>query len=497
MTPSLPRCLFLAVAGLAAALAASAAELRKPNIVLILADDLGYGDLSCYNPKTGVATPNIDRLAAEGVRFNQFYSAGNVCSPSRRALLTGRYPSRLGEWAEAYACPPGCADVSAEAAPVFARYLKQAGYATGSFGKWNIGEAPGVSTPEAQGFDYWIGSFHNHSYFAHRRDQGTKDFWENGVLAPQYEGRYSDDIFIERAMDFIRAQRSKPFFVYLPICTPHTPFQDPDEPEDNERAARWNRADGKKEKPPQPSDRPLLAKMVRHVDARLGELFRLLAAFGLEQNTLVILTSDNGGTPASINAPLRGFKQGMLEGGIRVPTLIKWPGVYPAGRVSEQVGIGMDLAATIVAAAGATPFIRTGHAFDGIDLTPIVTGAQGESERALGWRRRNWSLAPAGINDVWAEAYRKGRWKYLKEFKEAPAFARSITSAYPTEGYVEMLFDLGADQGEQTDLARRHPEKLTELRTEFEAWKERVVNKTSRFIVPFPDQYARTGTARP
>ena len=166
--------------------------MTPPNIVLILMDDLGYGDLSCYNPNSGIFTPNIDRLAAEGIRFTQFYATSNICSPSRRALLTGRYQSRLGEWAEAYRGTPTFDAVSGTDEPCFSQYLKKAGYATGSFGKWNIGEVNGVSTPDAQGFDYWIGSFHNHSYFGHKRDNGTDDFWENGELAPQYAGQYSD-----------------------------------------------------------------------------------------------------------------------------------------------------------------------------------------------------------------------------------------------------------------------------------------------------------------
>ncbi len=147
----------------------------RPNIILILMDDLGYGDLGCYNPTIGISTPNIDKIAEEGIRFTQFYATSNICSPSRRALLTGRYQSRLGEWAEAYRGTPTRDAVSGTDEPCFAQYLKKAGYATGSFGKWNIGEVNGVSTPDAQGFDCWIGSFHNHSYFGHRRDNGIHE----------------------------------------------------------------------------------------------------------------------------------------------------------------------------------------------------------------------------------------------------------------------------------------------------------------------------------
>ena len=323
-----------------AALVVAGAERPRPNVVFILMDDLGYADLSCYNPQSGISTPNIDRLARRGVRFTQFYAASNVCSPSRRALLTGRYPSRLGEWAEAYPSTPGDDAISARNEPCFPLFLKQSGYATGSFGKWNIGSSNGVSTPDAQGFDYWIGSFHNHTYFGHNRNHGLKDFWENGVLAPQYDGRYSDDIFIDKAIEFIKANRHKPLFVYLPLCTPHSPFQDPANPTEGPELAGWNQkgADRKSDHPPAPQDRPILKKMLEHVDGRIGDLMQTLTDLGLDQNTIVVLTSDNGGTPASLNTPLRGFKHGMLDGGIRVPAIIVWPGVYPEGKVTSQVG---------------------------------------------------------------------------------------------------------------------------------------------------------------
>jgi arylsulfatase A-like enzyme len=462
----------------------------KPNVVLILADDLGYSDLSCYNSDYGIHTPNIDRLASEGVRFTQFYAPSNICSPSRRALLTGRYQSRLGEWAEAYPGIPTRDAVSGDEEPVFAQYLKKSGYATGCFGKWNIGEVNGVSTPDAQGFDYWIGSFHNHTYFGHKRDKGIKDFWENGILAPQYDGQYSDDVFIDKAIEFIKENAETPFFVYLPLCAVHTPFQDPDDPVEGEHLSWWNDKHSTiGRNPPSIEDRPFLGKMLRHMDTRIGDLLKTLSDLDLEYNTIVIFTSDNGGTPASINEPLSGFKQGVLEGGIRVPAIIKWPGVYPEGTLSSQVGIMMDFSQTIVSATGSGIFIESGRKFDGIDLTPILTGSEEEAERTLGWRRRNWNSGENGFNAVWAEAYIKGDWKYIKEFNETPGYARSIAENDSGVGYVELLYNLKDDISEKYNLAENNPEKLKELREDFERWKSEVVEKDKHYKIPFPDQY--------
>ena len=467
------------------------AQKPQPNIVLILADDLGYSDLSCYSSEFGFHTPNIDGLAGDGVRFTQFYAPSNICSPSRRALLTGRYQSRLGEWAEAYPGIPTGDAVSGDKEPVFAQYLKKSGYVSGCFGKWNIGEVNGISTPDAHGFDYWIGSFHNHSYFGHKRDNGIRDFWENGILAPQYDGQYSDDVFIDKAIEFIKDNSEKPFFIYLPLCSVHSPFQDPGNSVEGEALSWWNDKNSSRgKKPPSVEDRPVLGMMLRHIDTRIGDLLKTLADLDLDQNTIVIFTSDNGGTPACVNKPLSGFKQGILEGGIRVPAIIKWPGVYPEGKISTQVGIMMDLSRTIVTATGSGKYVEQGRIFDGIDLTPILCGEKAETERSLGWRRRNWNIGNNGFNSVWAEAYIKGDWKYIKEFNETPGFARSVPENDPRTGYVELLFNLKSDISEESNLALENPEKLEEMRNEFKRWKSEVVEKDKHYAIPYPDQYS-------
>lgn len=467
-----------------------AAEPVKPNIVFILADDLGYGDLTCYHPGSDIATPHIDRLAKEGVRFTRFYAASNVCAPSRRGILTGRYPSRLGEWAEAYQTTPEDTVINAKDEPCFPLFLKQAGYVNGMFGKWNIGSVNGVSTPDAQGFEYWIGSHHNTSHFGHRNG-GTPDFRENGKPAPQYDGQFADDVFVDKAIGFIKDNRDKPFFVYLALFTPHAPFQDPADPNEAGRPdlAVYNEPGAKSLGPPNPTDRPMVKKMIQHVDQRIGDLLKTLVDLGLEENTLVIFTSDNGGERAGINRPLSGFKQQMLEGGIRVPTIMKWPTKVPAGKISDQSGISMDLTRTILAVAGAEVHVPKGREMDGMDLMPVLTGEVEEFERSFFWRRREWKPGAKGENTVWTESIIKGDWKYIKEFQQAPGYGRAQLEPYNKEGYAELLFNLNQDIAEKKNLAVERPAKLLAMRREFEQWRAKIVDRHRHYRIPVADQY--------
>lgn len=487
MKRNLPR--LLSIAGV---VFSSAFELfcqQRPNIIFIVADDLGYGDLTCYNPISGISTPNIDQIATEGVKMNNFYAAASISSPSRRAILTGRYPSRLGEWAEAYPTTPNDTAISAFAEPCFPVYLKKAGYTNGMFGKWNIGSVYGVSTPDAHGFGYWIGSMHNISHFGHRRDNGLLDFFENGKPAPQYEGQFADDVFVNKAIGFIKDNKRKPFFVYLSFLTPHSPFQDPSNPIEGDEVGWWNKKGApaiQGKQPPGWEDRPVMKKMIEHIDQRIGDLMKTLIELGIEQNTLIIFTSDNGGTPASINLPFSGFKQGLLEGGIRVPTIIKWPGVLPKATVSNQAGISMDLSQTIVTAAGADKYISKKRKLDGVDLRPLLSGKKKSKERFFCWRRRDWS---SKRNDVWAEAYINGEWKYIKEFNQTPDYAKSLKGDYPEAGFVELLFNLKTDVSEQQNLAEKYPKKLIEMRKAYEEWRKKTVNKDKHYRIPAPDQY--------
>jgi N-acetylgalactosamine-6-sulfatase len=244
-------------------------------------------------------------------------------------------------------------------------------------------------------------------------------------------------------------------------------------------------------KSPSWEDRPVMTKMIEHVDHRIGDLMATLDELGLKENTLVIFTSDNGGTPASVNAPLRGFKQGVLDGGIRVPAIVRWPCCYPANEVSHQPGILMDFSRTILEATGSMSHLDAGRELDGIDLTPLLTGNETYGSRTFGWRRREWDLGQNGYNNVWAEAYIKDEWKYIKEFAEAPAYARSVEGEYPSSGYIELLYNLSEDIHEEHNLASTHLEKLDQLRSELARWKRDVAAGHKHYRIPFPDQYAR------
>jgi len=461
---------------------------RQPNIIFILADDLGYGDLKCYNKNSDIVTPNIDKLAENGIRFTQMHSASNVCAPSRRAILTGRYPSRLGEWAEAYQTTTDDDVINPKNEPCFPIYLKKAGYTNGMFGKWNIGSKEGVSTPDAQGFDYWIGAHHNTSYFGHKKG-GKLDFWENGEPAPQYSGIYADDVFFDKSIEFIKKNRDTPFFIYLGLFTPHSPYQDPANPAEGPELDYMNKPGVKPIGPPAWADHPVMKKMVEHIDNRIGDLVQTLKNLSLDENTLIVFTSDNGGTPASVNYPLSGFKQGMLEGGIRVPSIVKWPAVYPAGQVSDQASISMDFSKTIIAAAGADKYVPKKRELDGINLSPILSGKKKEKERALFWRRREWHSGAKKYNNVWAEAYIKGDWKYIKEFNEAPLFAKSVKEKQYPEPFIELLFNQKEDVSEKHDLAIQNPEKLAELRKEYERWRKKTVDRHKHYKIIIIDQY--------
>lgn len=465
------------------------AQKQKPNIIFILADDLGYGDLTCYNQNSDISTPNIDKIAEQGIRFTNFYAASNVCAPSRRAILTGRYPGRLGEWAEAYPTTPDDVAINAENEPCFPLYLKKAGYTNGMFGKWNIGSVGGISTPDAQGFDYWIGSHHNTSYFGHKL-RGEVALWENGKPVPQYEGIFADDLFIDKAIHFVKKNRKKPFFVYLALFTPHSPYQDPENPIEGPELDYMNIKGAKKTSgPPAWSDHPVMTKMIEHVDKRIGDLLNTLEELKLDENTLIVFTSDNGGTPASVNTPLSGYKQGMLEGGIRVPGLVKWPAKYPQGVVSDQAGISMDFSKTIVSAAGADAYIPKERILDGIDLTPILAGEEEKQDRGLYWRRREWKSGERAYNKVWAEGYVEGNWKYIKQFNEAPQWAKVRLGKYPPIGYIEMLFNLDEDIAEQTNLATENLDKLAEMRAEYEQWRKSTILRHRNYKMQEHDQY--------
>ena len=454
----------------------------QPNIIFMLADDLGYGDLSCYNPDTKgespnatpIKTPHLDQMAKNGVRFTDFHSAAPICSPSRRALLTARYPSRLGEWAEAYRGSPDGLVASKE--PTISMWLKQAGYDTACYGKWNVGEINQVSCPSSHGFDDWLIIDHNTGYFEHQNQnkncEGREMLFKNGYeRVTHLKGQYLTDIWIDKAIHFVEEKRDKPFFIYLPFAVPHTPLQDPH---------KGPVAFDTQPKKGTPEARDAFVKMVEYLDTSIGRLFESLKKRGVMDNTLIVFTSDNGGNMSSNNWPLKNKKQYLEEGGIRVPMLMMWKDHIPANSVNHQTSIMMDTSLTLLEAANASQHIPSDRDLDAIDLMPsIQKGSSEYEERTLGWRRRDW--APH-FNILRDEAFRQGDWKYIRTYK--PAKGKNTRSHL----YKDEIYHLKKDIGETQGLKKTMPEKYQELKKGFEKWKKDTVNLNSDYNIPKPDQ---------
>jgi arylsulfatase A-like enzyme len=408
-------------------------------VVLIVLDDLGYGDLGCFGCPD-IRTPYIDRLARQGVKLTSFYANGPVCTPTRAALMTGRYQQRVGlEWA----ISPGQKEPGLPVEePSLPRMLKQAGYATALFGKWHLGYRREFG-PLAHGFDEFFGLLSaDIDNYSHREITGEPDLYE-GDQPVQRKG-YMTDLLTQRAVAFIESHASKPFFLEIAYNAVHWPFQPPDRPDDVREVRTWYKG-----------TRRDYAKMLERVDDGVGAILGALERRGLTDRTLVILTNDNGGEQLSRGAPLAGYKGYLLEGGIRVPCLIRWPGRLASGKVSSLPAITMDLTATILAATGATP--PEGRKLDGLDLVPILSGKTPAPERTLFWR-----IDPRR-SAQWAA--RKSKWKYIR-------YAGG-----------ELLFDLDADIGERRDLSLRHPAIVTELREELARWEAEIARERPRFSV--------------
>lgn len=441
--------------------AASGAEPAKPNIILILADDLGYGELGCYGGP--VKSPHIDRLAAEGVRCTDGYAAFPVCSPSRAAILTGRYPQRFGPTYEDY-FGHGSPELDPVEHPTIGQLMKEAGYRTGCFGKWNVSNRN--RTPaNVFGFDCWVGLHLNHDFYTHKLvANGEHDLFKDGKPFDR-KGTWSDTIFADEAIQFIKVESEKPFFIFLPFQAPHDPVQDPNQP----FAERLS--------PKDPNSRPVLVKMIERLDTEVGRVLRALEEEKLAHNTLVIFTSDNGGTPIlGRNLPLNGAKQQLLEGGIRVPLILRWPTVLPKGKEFSTPVTAMDLTATVAAAGGAKT--RPNRPFDGADLVPVLTGkAELPADRPIFFRRRH-VIARKGVNAIQQSAVRKGDWKLLRSYK--PVGSGQFQTA---------LYNLKGDLGEKNDLATSHPAQVEVLSRLLDQWEA----GTAKTAIPFKALNAEKG----
>ena len=434
----------------------SSLQAAPPNIVFVLADDFGYGDLGCMGG-TDIATPQIDRLANEGVKFTDFYANAPVCTPTRTGFMTGRWQQRCGiEFAFGYQVEQ-FRRVNGEWVPekdfhglglplteiTLAQKLKSAGYVSGAFGKWHLGFKDEFN-PLNRGFDEYFGELLGHcDYYQHAYYDGTYALRE-GLKPVKLEG-YFTDLINHRAAQFIRNHAKQPFFLYVPHLAVHAPFQPPDAPQ-TPLVTKDSMHHG---------SRSIYKAMVERIDQGVGMILDELDKQGIAENTLVVFSSDNGGERYSRNTPLFHHKATLWEGGIRVPCLMRWPAKLPKGKVTSQMAITMDLHATFAAAAGAkTPL---GKPLDGIDLVPLLTNDAESIQRTFYWR--------IDRSNRKQKAIRHGKWKYVNDGNT-----------------MDLLFDLEADIGEHTNLGYQHPEIVKDLQRRLKAW-ELEMDATERQIL--------------
>jgi arylsulfatase A-like enzyme len=396
---------------------------RPPNIVVIVSDDHGYGDVSCYEHPPEVRTPNIDRLARRGVRYTNGYASACVCAPTRAGLLTGRYQQRFGFYT---------ASDSRAGLPLseitLADLLRRHGYATGAFGKWHLGITPPYH-PLRRGFDEFYGFLGHgaHDYFDLKRTPDEfRSIWRNDRVID--DTGYLTDNLAREAVAFVRRHEKRPFFLYLGFNAVHFPLQAPEEVIRKYDTGRRNR--------------DIYLAMLEREDAAIGRVLDELK----NSDTLVVFFSDNGGARnnASSNGPLRDYKHSVYEGGIRVPFLVSWPGRLGENTVSHDPVVCMDVFPTAAAAAGIE--MPQDRPYDGKNLL-----ARGPYHETLFWD-----------GDDGRRAVRSGRWKLVD-----------------TNGRLE-LFDLGADRGEKNDLAAKHPDIVTRLRGAFEGWRKQMAPRLRR-----------------
>lgn len=444
----------LIVAAIVAATNLLAAESR-PNIVFVLIDDFGYADSEPYGVKD-IRTPHIARLAREGVRFTDFYANAPVCTPTRFGFITGRWQPRVGfEWAMGFSAesfrrqgnswvrePDIHALGLPTSIPTLPKMLKTVGYSTAAFGKWHLGYKDEYN-PTRHGFDEYFGELLGHcDYYTHQYYDGTYAL-RDGLEPVKVDG-YLTDLINHRAVEFVRRHAREPFFLYVPHLAVHCPYQPPGRPLPS--VTKANMYDG---------DRRTYAAMVEKIDEGVGMLLAELEQKGVLDNTLFVLSSDNGGERYSNNSPLFHHKSTLWEGGIRVPCLMRWPTRLPQGRVTSQVGITMDLCATFAAVSGAKP--AADRPFDGINLLPILTGEQAAEVRTPCWR-----IDRTGRQQ---RAVRHANWKYIQD------------------GNVEMLFDLADDISERHDVSFQNPDRFADLKDRLAAWEAELAQERTEFLV--------------
>ncbi|MBD2500121.1 sulfatase-like hydrolase/transferase [Anabaena azotica] len=430
--------------------ATNPATVQRPNIVFILADDLGWGDLS-IDGQQNYRTPYLDQLAREGTRFSNAYSSSPVCTPTRVSFFTGRYPGRLpigvqeplggySQVGESIGLPPEH--------PTIASLLKTSGYETALVGKWHCGYLPKYG-PLRSGFDEFFGNLSGAiDYFRHVDPTGEPDLWEAEV--PIQQVGYITDLFTERAIDFIKRPHNRPFYLSLHYTAPHWPWEGPNEIDlskaliGQDSLQNWINT-GTAES---------YAAVMQTLDHGVGRVLQALTDAGLTENTIVIFASDNGGDKFSNFGAFKGKKGKVYEGGIRVPTFIRWPGVIAANQISDQVIITHDITATILAATQTQA--DPNYPLDGENLLPILKGEAPVRERKLFWRYKG-KAVPVLPPPMIQGAVRWGDWKYV------------------TYGEDEYLFNLATDPQEETNIQAEQTQIFAELRGEYQKWEAELV----------------------
>lgn len=406
----------------------------RPNIIYIMADDLGYADLSCYGRKD-YQTPNLDKLASQGLKFINAYAGAPLCTPTRASFMTGRYPARTpvgliepltgSSLDSAVGLTPDQTSLPA--------LLKKSGYETFLIGKWHLGFLPSHS-PNKNGFDEFFG-YHGGGldYISHKDPNGNNDLYENEE--PISKEGYMTDLIMEKVVDVLKRKHNKPFFLNVMFNSPHWPWQ---KPGDKVYPAGMRWVDG--------GSPETFAAMIKSMDDAVGTILRILDETKLSSNTIVIFTSDNGGERFSDMGVYSGRKPILKEGGIKVPAFIRWPGKIPANTVTTQAAITMDWTATILSLAKTKADPK--FPLDGIDLMPVCTGEKKTIQRIFYWRvfQRNQQ-----------NALLDGSWKYLKDEKG------------------EYLFDLSTDAGEKNDLKEVQKDIFERLKQQYREWEKTVL----------------------
>jgi len=433
--------------------------MSQPNFIIFLTDDQGYGDLSCMGA-TDFRTPNLDRMAAGGVRFTNWYSNSPVCSPSRAALLTGRYPGNAG--VRSILAGHRTATGLPTEVPTIANALQDLGYYTAMSGKWHLGLAEG-SRPENHGFDDWFGfmagciDFYSHIFYWQMNRDGRAqlhDLWENGIEIYR-DGEYFTELITEYTIKYVRRaiEQNKPFFLYVPYNAPHYPMHAPAKYVERFPNLSW--------------DRQIMAAMLSAVDDSVGEILNELERQGILDNTFTYFQSDNGpsreirnwldGTPdpyyGGSAGKLKGHKFSLYEGGIRSPGIMSWPDKVMAGQVVDQPGAAMDVFPTFLSAAGGDP---NDYQLDGENVMPMLTEGRPSPHDAIFWEMSQQT------------AVRRGKWKLVLNGQ--------LVEGAPTEDDVH-LADLETDMGETDNRKDQHPELTAELTQLAQTWRQGIEDR--------------------